>query len=67
MMNEYQTPEHFFYLMLYGAVAMLSLTACCYLLFRRSNAIAPDVTPPIRLRRWVAVFFAFMTLSHAWY
>lgn len=29
-------------MVLYGAAAMLSLTACCYLLFRRGNAIAPD-------------------------
>ena len=43
------------------------MIACCYLLFRRSNAIAPDITPPIRLRRWTAVFFAFITLSHMWY
>ena len=46
---------------------MLSLTAFCYLLFRRSNAIAPDVTSPVRLRRWTAAFFASITLSHIWY
>ena len=46
---------------------MLSLTACCYLLFRRANAIAPDVTTPVRLRRWTAAFFASMALSHVWY
>jgi len=55
------------YIMLYGAAAMLSLTACCYLLFRRSNAIAPDVTSPVRLRRWTAAFFASIALSHLWY
>ena len=54
-------------MMLYGAAAMLSLTACCYLLFRRANAIAPDVTSPVRLRRWTAAFFASITLSHIWY
>ena len=48
------------FLVLYGAAAMLSLTACCYLLFRRANAIAPDVTSPVRLRRWTAAFFACM-------
>ena len=46
---------------------MLALIACCYLLFRRSNAIAPDVTPPVRLRRWTAVFFAAIALCHLWY
>ena len=55
------------FLMFYASVAMLSLIACCYLLFRRSNAIAPDVTPPVRLRRWTAVFFAAITLCHLWY
>ena len=55
------------FMMLYGAAAMLSLTACCYLLFRRANAIAPDIMSPVRLRRWTAAFFASMTLSHVWY
>ena len=55
------------YMMLYAVVAALNLVACCYLLFRRANAIAPNVTPPVRLRRWTAAFFAFMTLSHLWY
>jgi hypothetical protein len=55
------------FMTLYGAAAMLSLTACCYLLFRRANAIAPDVSSSIRLRRWTAAFFACMTLSHLWY
>lgn len=55
------------YTILYGASAMLSLVACCYLLFRRANAIAPDITSPLRLRRWTAAFFASMTLSHVWY
>ena len=53
--------------MLYGAVAMMSLMAGCYLLFRRANAIAPDVTSSVRLRQWTAVFFAAMTMSHVWY
>ena len=46
---------------------MLSLAACCYLLLRRANAFAPDVTSPVRLRRWTAALFASMTLSHVWY
>lgn len=55
------------YMTLYGASAMLSLTACCYLLLRRANAFAPNVTSPVRLRRWAAALFASMTLSHVWY
>ena len=39
------------YFMLYGASAMTALVACIYLLFRKSNAISPDVTPPMSLRQ----------------
>ena len=56
-----------FFLMFYASVAMLCLNACCYLLFRRSNGIAPDITPPVRLRRWTAAFFAAIALCHLWY
>ena len=61
-----QVQEEIF-LMFYASVAMLCLNACCYLLFRRSNCIAPDVTPPVRLRRWTAAFFAAIALCHLWY
>jgi len=54
-------------MMLYAVVAVLNLIASCYLLFRRGNAFAPDITSPIRLRRWTGVFFAAMFLSHLWY
>ena len=62
-----QIREDTIFLMFYASVAMLALIACCYLLFRRSNAIAPDVTPPVRLRRWTAAFFAAIALCHMWY
>ena len=48
-------------------VTVLSLIASCYLLFRRANAIAPDITSSVRLRRWTAAFFASITLCHLWY
>ncbi|MBO5613435.1 MAG: helix-turn-helix domain-containing protein [Prevotella sp.] len=51
----------------YGGVAVLCLIACCYLLLRRSNAIAPDITSSKRLRRWTAALFASMALCHVWY
>ena len=66
-MYDHQIQEDFFYMMLYGAVAMMSLMASCYLLFRRANAIAPDVTSSVRLRRWTAAFFAAIALCHLWY
>ena len=55
------------YMMFYGSAAVLALVACIYLLFRRSNAIVPGITPPLRLRRWTAAFFAVMFLSHLWW
>ena len=59
--------EDIIFLMFYASVAMLSLIACCYLLFRHGNAFAKDVTPPVRLRRWTAAFFAAIALCHLWY
>jgi AraC-like DNA-binding protein len=44
------------------------MIAAVYLLLRRGNAFAPGVTPPLRLRRWAASFFAAMALGHVlWY
>ena len=59
--------EELLFYMLYTTAAVLSLIACCYLLFRRGNAVDQDITPPVRLRRWTAAFFAAMTLSHMAY
>ena len=53
--------------MLYGASAMVALIACIYLLFRKSNAISPDVTPPMRLRRWAAALFGVTFLGHIYW
>ena len=52
---------------LYGVTGVVPLLAALYLLLRRANAIAPGVTPPVRLRRWTAVFFAFAALAHGWW
>ena len=45
----------------------MAMMASCYLLFRGGNAFAPDITPPVRLRRWTAAFFAAIALCHLWY
>ena len=66
-MYEQEFQGDILYMMLYAVVAALNLVACCYLLFRRGNAFAPDITSPMRLRRWTAVFFAANTLCHLWY
>lgn len=48
----------------------LGVAGALYLLLRRSNAIAPEVTPPLRLRRWAAAIMLENVLSHVlwlWY
>ena len=67
MMYDQYIREDILYLMVYAGVAVLSLIASCYLLFRRANAIAPDVRSSVRLRRWTAAFLGAVTLSHLWY
>ena len=62
-----QSLENILFLMFYGGVTFASVIACIYLLFRRGNAFASDVTSPVRLRRWAAVFFVVATLSHVWW
>ena len=52
------------FVILYGGVIMLNLVAAVYLLLRRGNAIAPEVTSPVRLRRWAAAFLIASALSH---
>lgn len=53
--------------MLYGGVTMLCLAVAIYLLFRKANAIAPEVTSPVRLRRWTAAFLLVSAVSHVWW
>ena len=52
---------------IYGVTAVVPLIAALYLLLRRGNAFAPEVTPPVRLRRWAAAFFGVTALSHVWW
>ena len=62
-----QLREDTLYIMLYAAVIVVAMLATCYLLFRQGNAFAKDVTPPARLRRWTAAFFAVFVVNHVWY
>ena len=62
-----QIREDIFFIIFYTLVTAMALMASCYLLFRDGNAFAADITPPLRLRRWVAAFFASIALNHAWY
>ena len=52
---------------LYAVVAAMAMIAGCYLLFRRANAIAPNISPPIRLRRWTGIFLISLALNQVWY
>ena len=62
-----QIREDPIYTMLYAVVMAMAAMASIYLLFRRGNAFAADVTPPRRLRRWTAAFFGVIAAGHLWY
>ena len=55
------------FFIIYGVTAVVPLIAALYLLLRRGNAFAPEVTPPVRLRRWAAAFFTVTALGHVWW
>nr|MCR4919970.1 hypothetical protein [Prevotella sp.] len=55
------------YIVIYTITGVVPLMAALYLLLRRGNAFAPDTTPPVRLRRWAAAFFAVLALGHVWW
>ena len=66
-MLEQISTEAILFFILYGITGVVALIAALYLLLRRGNAFAPSVTPPVRLRRWAASFFAVMVLGHVWW
>ncbi len=51
----------------YGGMTLLATVASLYLLRRRNNAFAADITSPLRLRRWMAATFATVAASHLWW
>ena len=66
-MPEQITPLSTLYFLLHGAGTAISVVLCLYLLLCRGKAIAPDITPPARLRRWAATLFGVMALAHVWW
>ena len=66
-MLEQISTEAILFFILYGITGVVPLIAALYLLLRKGNAFAPGVTPPLRLRRWTASFFAVSTLAHVWW
>ena len=67
MFSEHISAEVILFFILYGITGVVPLIAAVYLLLRRGNAFASDVTPPLRLRRWAASFFAVAALGHVWW
>ena len=59
--------EWILFFIIYGTTGAMPLFAAVYLLLRRGNAFAADVTPPMRLRRWAAAFFIVAALGHVWW
>ena len=66
-MPEQITPLSILYLLLHGAGTAVAVVLCLYLLLCRGKAIAPDITPPARLRRWAAALFGIMAMVHVWW
>ncbi len=66
MEQQYPLDIILFYLF-YGGVMMLCIVAFLYLLLRPVSVFNKDVTPPLRLRRWMAATFASVAVSHLWW
>lgn len=59
--------EAILFLVLYGGAIATALIFCLYLLLCKGKAIAPRITPPMRLRRWTAALFGLIALGHIWW
>jgi len=66
-MPEQITPLLILFFLLYGAGIAVDVLLCLYLLLCDGKAIAPSITPPVRLRRWAAATFGVMALVHLWW
>ena len=64
MLSEHISVDLMLFFILYGVTGVVPLIAALYLLLRRGNAFAPDVAPPLLLRRWAALFFVANALGH---
>ena len=66
-MYDYRGLQDIYFIMLYGAAAFFALLSCLYLLLRRGNAFAGDVSSSRELRGWTAAFLAAVFGSHVWW
>ena len=64
---EQTSTQAILFIAIYSIMGVVPLIAALYLLLRPSNAFASNVTPPVRLRRWAASFFAVTALSYVWW
>lgn len=55
------------FFILYGITGVVPIIGAVYLLLRRANAFSPDITPPVRLRRWAASFLLVAAFGHIWW
>ncbi len=55
------------FFIIYGGATMLAFVASIYLLLRPVSVFNIDITPPLRLRRWMSVTFASVVVSHLWW
>ena len=55
------------FMVLYGGAITTALIFSLYLLLCKGKAIAPHITPPVRLRRWAAALFGIIGLGHIWW
>ena len=67
MFSVHISPQFVLFFILYGITGVVPFIASVYLLLRKGNAFAPDISPPLRLRRWAASFFAVASLGHIWW
>ena len=82
-MFEFRGLQDVFFIVLYWGVALLAVTACLYLLFRRRNLFMHEIAPDspemkrlqlrrprrssLQLRRWTAALMVTMAASHVWW
>ncbi len=66
-MNFHCPIQNILFFTCYGGMTWFAIISCLYLLLRRNNAFATDITPPLRLRRWMAATYATVAMSHVWW
>ncbi len=66
-MEHHYTIFNILFFVLYGGAIFIAITASLYLLLRPVSFFDKDITPPLRLRRWMAATYATLAASHLWW